>query len=155
MPETVPPHATWAYSRIRPPSGCCCARRPAADAQAIHGAEFHRPQERPPDDIPVSAHRFGGDLYALTDARWRHNFRDGADVEVTLDGHVSRMREYLVDDPETVAPIYARIIGQLGVKRAQRMVSIKIHTLGPLGAEALAEAARRYHMRAIRLSPNP
>src|SRR5258706_4127531 len=37
-------------------------------------------------DIPVVAHRLGGELYSLTDARWRHNFRDGADLEVTLDG---------------------------------------------------------------------
>ena len=46
-------------------------------------------------DIPVVAHRLDGELYALTDAPWRNNFRDGADVEVTLDGHVTRMREQL------------------------------------------------------------
>ena len=40
-------------------------------------------------DIPVVAHRLDGDLYALTDAPWRNNFRDGVDVEVTLDGHVA------------------------------------------------------------------
>jgi hypothetical protein len=43
-------------------------------------------------DVPVVAHRLGGGLYALTDAPWRNNFRDGADGEVTLDGHVTRMR---------------------------------------------------------------
>ncbi len=58
-------------------------------------------------DIPVVAHRLDGELYALTDARWRHNFRGGADVEVTLDGHVTRMRGQLLDDPEAVAPLYA------------------------------------------------
>jgi hypothetical protein len=56
-------------------------------------------------DIPVTAHRLGGELCALTDARWRHNFRGGADVEVTLDGHVTPMRGQLLDDPQTVAPI--------------------------------------------------
>lgn len=55
-------------------------------------------------DIPVTAHRLDGELYALTDARWRANFRGGADVEVTLGGHVTRMRGQLLDDPETVAP---------------------------------------------------
>ena len=29
-------------------------------------------------DIPVVAHRLDGQLYALTDAPWRNNFRDGA-----------------------------------------------------------------------------
>jgi hypothetical protein len=103
-------------------------------------------------DIPVTAHRLDGELYALTDARWRANFRGGADVEVTLGGHVTRMRGQLLDDPETVAPVYARIISQLGVKRAQRMIGIKIHTSETPGTDALAEAARRYHMCAIRLT---
>jgi hypothetical protein len=43
-------------------------------------------------DVPVVAHRLDGGLYALTDAPWRNNFRSGADVEVTVDGHVIRMR---------------------------------------------------------------
>src|SRR5258708_28489078 len=34
--------------------------------------------------IPVVSHRPGGELYSLTDARSRHNFRAGADVEATL-----------------------------------------------------------------------
>ena len=105
-------------------------------------------------DIPVTAHRLVGELYALTDARWRNNFRGGADVEVTLDGHITQMRGQLLDHPETVAPIYADIVGQLGVKRAQRMIGIKIHTSATPTTEALAEAARRYHMSAIRLTPS-
>ena len=40
-------------------------------------------------DIPVVAHRLGGELYSLTDAHWRHNFRGGAGVEVTLQGHAT------------------------------------------------------------------
>lgn len=103
-------------------------------------------------DIPVVAHRVGGELYSLTDARWRHNFRDGADVEVTLDGQVTRMRGQLVEDPAAVAPMYARSIDQFGVKKAQRMLGLKIHTPETPTAEALAEAARRYHLSAIRFT---
>jgi hypothetical protein len=103
-------------------------------------------------DIPVVAHRLGEELYSLTDARWRHNFRDGADVEVTLDGHVTRMRGQLLEDPAVVAPIYARSIDQFGVKRAQRMLGLKIHTPGTPATEALAEAAKRYHLGAIQLT---
>jgi len=32
-------------------------------------------------DIPVVAHRLDGELYALTDAPWRNNFRGGTDAE--------------------------------------------------------------------------
>jgi hypothetical protein len=105
-------------------------------------------------DIPVVAHRLDGELYALTDAPWRYNFRGGADVEVTLDGHVTRMRGELLDDPEAVATLYARAIDHFGVKRAQRMLGLKIHTPGTPGTEALTEAARRYHLSAIQLTVN-
>jgi len=103
-------------------------------------------------DVPVVAHRLDGGLYALTDAPWRNNFRDGADVEVTLGGHVTRMRGHLVDDPEAVASLYARAIDHFGAKRAQRMLGLKIHTTGTPATEALAEAARRYHLSAIQLA---
>jgi len=103
-------------------------------------------------DVPVAAHRLGGELYSLGDARWRNNFRGGADVEVTLDGRVTPMRGQLIDDPESVAPLYARSIDQLGVKRARRMLGLKINTPGPPTTEALTEAARHYHLNAIRLS---
>jgi len=62
------------------------------------------------------------------------------------------MRGQLVDDPEEVAPMYARAIDHFGVKRAQRMLGLKIHTPGTPATEALAEAARRYHLSAIRLT---
>ena len=41
---------------------------------------------------------------------------------------------------------------QFGVKRAQRMLGVKIHTPGTPAPEALAEAAQRYHLSAIRLT---
>jgi hypothetical protein len=103
-------------------------------------------------DIPVVAHRLDGELYALTDAARRNNFRGGADVEVTLDGHVTRMRGQLLDDPEAVAPPYASAIDHFGVERAQRMLGLKISRAGDPAPEALAEASRRYHLSAIRLT---
>src|SRR5258708_4272439 len=74
------------------------------------------------------------------------------DVAVTLDGQVTRMRGHLVDDPEAVASLYARAIDHFGAKRAQRMLGLKIHTTGTPATEALAEAARRYHLSAIQLT---
>jgi hypothetical protein len=51
-----------------------------------------------------------------------------------------------------VAPLYGRAIDRVGVKRAQRMLGLKIYTPETPPAEALAEAARRYHLSAIRLT---
>src|SRR5258708_39812595 len=100
-------------------------------------------------DIPVVAHRLGGELYSLTDARWRHNFRDGADVEVTLDGQVTRMRGQLIEDPAAAGPMYGRSLGQFGVQRAQPLLGLTIHTPGTPTPEALAQAARPYHLSPI------
>ena len=62
------------------------------------------------------------------------------------------MRGQLLDDPAAVAPLYARAIDHFGVKRAQRMLGLKIHTPGTPATEVLAEAVRRYHLSAIRLT---
>lgn len=103
-------------------------------------------------DVPVTAHRINDELYSLTDARWRHNFRGGTDVNVTLDGRTTAMHGELVEDPDTIAALYVRRIEDFGVKRAQRLLGIKVHTLTTPTVGAVAEAARRYHFSAIRLS---
>ena len=54
--------------------------------------------------------------------------------------------------PKLDSRAIARAIDQFGVKRAQRMLGLKIHTPGTPAAEALAEAAQRYHLCAIRLT---
>ena len=65
------------------------------------------------------------------------------------------MRGELLDDPQTVAPLHARAIDHFGVKRAQRMLGLKIHTPATPATEALTEAAGRYHLSAIRLTVKP
>src|SRR5260370_9491874 len=86
-------------------------------------------------DIPVVAHRLDDELYALTDAAWRNNFRGGADVEVTLDGHVTRMRGQLLEDPQAPAPLYARSTDHSRAKRARRTLGPPTHTPRPPTAE--------------------
>jgi hypothetical protein len=103
--------------------------------------------------IPVAAHRVDGELYALTGAGWQHNFHGGVGVEVTLAGRTTRMRGQLLEDPEAIARVYARRIDELGVRNAQWMIGLKIHTPGTPPAEALAEAARRYPLAAIQFAP--
>ena len=53
--------------------------------------------------IPVTAHRDAEGLCALTPARWKANFRGGADVDVTLSGRTTPMRGILVEDETVVA----------------------------------------------------
>ncbi len=83
---------------------------------------------------------------------WRNNFRGVADVEITLDGHVIRMRGQLLDDVATVALLYARAIDHFGLKRAQRILGLKIYAPGTPGTGALSEAARRSRLSAIWLT---
>ncbi|MBW8711386.1 MAG: hypothetical protein JF631_10140, partial [Mycobacterium sp.] len=56
-----------------------------------------------PYSIPVSAHMIDNQLYALTSAPWKNNFRDGADAEVLHDGKRTPMRGELITDPAVVA----------------------------------------------------
>jgi hypothetical protein len=42
--------------------------------------------------IPFSAHRIDDDLYALTNAGWKHNFRGGAAAQVLHAGKTTTMR---------------------------------------------------------------
>ena len=58
--------------------------------------------------IPLSAHRIDGDLYALSSAPWKHNFRDGAAAEVLLGGKTTRMRGELIEDRAVVAELSRR-----------------------------------------------
>jgi hypothetical protein len=108
--------------------------------------------------VPVTVHRAGGppagepyELYVLTGAAWRHNFRGGADVAVTLDGRTTPMRGELVDDPETVAPVYARRIAEYGRRVAQIEIAIKINVPRAPTVEELTEAAGRFGLSMIEL----
>ena len=74
------------------------------------------------------------------------NFR-GAAVEVTLDGHVTRIR-LLPDDPAAVAPAPSAT----PARRAHRLPGLRSHPPGTPATDALTGPARRYHPRAIRLT---
>ena len=49
-----------------------------------------------PYSIPLSAHRIDDQLYALTGAPWKQNFRDGGPVDVVYDGTTTAMRGELI-----------------------------------------------------------
>jgi len=103
--------------------------------------------------IPLSAHRIGNDLYALTGAAWRRNFRDGAPAEVFHDGRRTTMRGELFQDPSVVADLYRRCSESHGVKGAKRMIGLKFRDERIPTLEEFTEAVEQNHLAAVRLTP--
>ena len=103
--------------------------------------------------VPVSAHVIDHDLYALTDATWRLNFRGGASAEVLHDGKTTTMHGELIEDPSTVADLSRRCAEAYGVKGAQRMMGMKFRDQRMPTAEEFAESAKANHVGAIRFTP--
>ena len=102
--------------------------------------------------IPVSAHEIDNQLYALTSAPWKNNFRDGADAEVLLDGKKTAMRGELITDPGVVADLSHRCAESYGVKRAQRMMGLGFRDQRIPTLEEFTEAATREKMAAVKLT---
>jgi hypothetical protein len=103
--------------------------------------------------IPLSAHVIDNQLYALTAARWKNNFRDGADAEVLLDGKKTPMRGELITDPAVVADLCHRWAQSYGVKRAQRMMGLSFRDQRIPTVDEFTEAAQREKMAAVELTP--
>ncbi|MGV0813745.1 hypothetical protein ABQF34_17430 [Mycolicibacterium boenickei] len=103
--------------------------------------------------IPLSAHLVDNTLYAMTDAGWKHNFRDGATAEVLHNGQTTTMRGELIKDRATVAELFRRCAESYGVKRAQRMMGLTFHDQRIPTLDEFAEAVDREHLAAIKLTP--
>jgi len=103
--------------------------------------------------IPLSAHRIDNNLYALTSAPWKMNFRDGATAEVLVGGNTTTMRGELIRDPAVVADLSHRVAESYGVKRAQRTMGLKFRDQRIPTLEEFTEATEREHIAAVRLTP--
>ncbi|OBB60216.1 hypothetical protein A5757_10390 [Mycobacterium sp. 852013-51886_SCH5428379] len=103
--------------------------------------------------IPVSAHHLDGDLYAILEAQWKYNFRDGADAQVTTGGRTTRMRGELITDTAAVADIAHRIAQDYGPKKAQLMMGMKFEGDTVPSLSEFTEAATRLKVAAIRFTP--
>lgn len=104
-------------------------------------------------EIPVSYRRIEGRMALLTNSRWRHNFRGGAEVEVILKGEVRPMYAELTDDPLQVAKLYQGFIQEVGIPEAQRRLGIKIHVDRPPTVEELTRMAARCGLSVVWLEP--
>jgi hypothetical protein len=103
--------------------------------------------------IPLSAHVIDNDLYALTGASWKQNFRGGAAAEVVYDGKTTPMHGELIRDRAIVSDLYLRCVQSYGIQRAQRMTGLKFREQRIPTLDEFAEAVDRMHLAAVRLTP--
>ncbi|BBX98278.1 hypothetical protein [Mycobacterium lacus] len=103
--------------------------------------------------IPVSAHVIDGELYALTGAPWKQNFRDGAVAQVVHDGKTTTMRGELIRDRAVLPDLYLRCAQSYDVKRAQRMMGLTFRDQRVPTQEEFTEAIDRLKLAAVRLTP--
>ncbi len=103
--------------------------------------------------LPVSAHVIDGQLYALTGAPWKQNFRGGAPARVVYDGKTTAMRGELIADRAVVCDLFLRCAESYGVQRAQRMIGLRFRDQRIPTREEFAEAVERMHLGAVRLTP--
>lgn len=103
--------------------------------------------------IPLSAHLIDDQLYALTGAPWKQNFRGGAPAQVVYDGRTTTMRGELIRDRAVVSELYLRCAQSYGVQRAQRMIGLKFRDKTMPTRAEFAEAVDRMHLAAVRLTP--
>jgi hypothetical protein len=103
--------------------------------------------------LPVSAHVIGNDLYALTGAPWKQNFRGGAPAQVVYDGKSTAMRGELIRDRAIVSDLYKRCADSYGLRRAQTMIGLKFRDQRIPTLDEFGEAVDRMHLGAVRLTP--
>jgi hypothetical protein len=103
--------------------------------------------------LPLSAYQIDNDLYALSDAAWTRNFRDGVTAQVLHDGKTTTMRGELIQDRAAVADLYRRFAGSYGVKNAQRMMAMKFRDQQMPTLEDFTDAVEQNQLVAIRFTP--
>jgi hypothetical protein len=103
--------------------------------------------------VPVSAHHLDGDLYVILEAGWKHNFTDGAPVDVLHAGKTTPMQGQLIKDPAAAAAIAHRVATAEGAKKAQRSMGFKFATGTVPSLAEFTESAKRLGIAAIKLTP--
>jgi deazaflavin-dependent oxidoreductase (nitroreductase family) len=92
---------------------------------------------------PVGYHRVDGRLALVTNSGWRHNFRGGADVKVTIKGETIPAHAELLSDPGEVASIHDRLIEEMGWEKSGRDLGIRINAGRPPTRQELEDMVAR------------
>jgi hypothetical protein len=102
--------------------------------------------------VPTGYHHLDGVPSVLTNSGWRHNFRGGTDIEVTLRGRRRPALATLIEEPDTVVRAYMGVIHQLGWRAAQRRLGIRVNVGRTPTPEELVEAVRAAGLSIVRLA---
>ncbi|MDC7122768.1 nitroreductase/quinone reductase family protein [Cellulomonas fimi] len=103
-------------------------------------------------DVPVAYRpQPDGRLLVLTSSTWRLNLRDRTDVEVTLRGVRRPAAAELVEEPTAVAAVYARLIDEVGPRRAVRQLGVRVNVGRTPTRDELVEAVVRDHLAVVLL----
>jgi hypothetical protein len=102
-------------------------------------------------DVPAGYHMIDGVVSVLTNSGWRHNFAGGKDIEVTLHGRRQPARAVLIDRPDSVAAVYERLVGELGVRQAERRLGIRINLDRAPTLDELRDAVQRSKLSIVQI----
>lgn len=102
--------------------------------------------------IPLRLHDLNDETIVLTNATWRLNIGEGADVELTHGGRRAAKRAVTVANPEATARAYLRAIDRYGTRRARGKLGVRVLDSDRLTFEEMAAACARDHMVAIRVT---
>jgi hypothetical protein len=103
-------------------------------------------------NIPVG-HRASsrGGRVVITASQWRKNLRGVDAVDVTYQGVRRTVRSHLSEEPLIVAEVYRELIEDLGYRKAQRQLGLKVNVERAPTREELEDLVRREGLAAIHL----
>ena len=104
-------------------------------------------------DVPAGYHVIDGVVSVFTNSGWRHNFAGGRNIEVTLRGVRQPAHAVLSDDPDEVAEIYGRLIGELGIDRAGRRLGLRFNVDRAPTFDELRDGIRSSGLSIVRVYP--
>ena len=103
-------------------------------------------------DVPVAYRpQDDGRLLVLTNSVWRLNLRDASAVEVTWHAQRRSATAELVEDPQSVADVYATLIDDVGRDKATRQLGVRINVDRAPTREELIDAAVRDGLSLVHL----
>ncbi len=102
-------------------------------------------------DVPAGYHLIDGRVSVFTNSGWRYNFAGGRDIEVTIRGVRQPARGVLSVDPDEVAEIYERLVGELGHDRAGRRLGLRFNVDRAPTREELRDAVQRSGLSIVRI----
>lgn len=104
-------------------------------------------------ELPVGRREHDGRVAVYTDSRWRHNFRGGRPAEL-VDGGVPRpVVGRLIEDVDTVADAYGRVIDEIGWQAAQRRLGLRVNARRTPTRDEIAAAVRRSKLSIVVFDP--